>query len=69
MNRFPLGVLVSRRMHGGSRAGRTSRPSRTTASQGPGWLPAPKDWTGSPRNQNADGSWGKTYTIAVTSFA
>lgn len=35
-------------------------PSRAARDKGLGWLT---------KNQAADGSWGKTYTIAVTSFA
>ena len=68
MNRFLLVVLVAAAAFAVGRRGPTSRQSRTTRPR-PWRPPAPRGWTGSTKNQNADGSWGKTYTVAVTSFA
>jgi hypothetical protein len=68
MNRILLGVLVAGAAcaAGSARADEPAKPNdaakalAAARTRGLDWLT---------KNQNAEGSWGKTYTVAVTSFA
>ena len=68
MNRFLLWGLVpalawaAGAVRPTGRTNPTTRPRRLAAARTRGL-----DWL--TKNQNADGSWGKTYTVAVTGFA